>query len=293
MREQRKVNIILDSTREQVSPGFFIRRSLPLAALKMLDPFLLIDHMGPVNLLPGEGQGVPDHPHRGFQTITYILSGAIEHKDSQGNKEVIGPGDIQWMTAGEGIVHSEMMEESFREAGGTLHGFQIWVNLPKAHKLTPAGYQMRRSTDIPIWKSKDSKAIVKVIAGKHAGVSARIDTFTPIMFLHVTVQPGAEISIEIPADYLACVYGIEGAGEIGSENLVIKGGQIAPLSETGNYITLQVPDSFTAPLDVLVLGGIPLKETVASYGPFVMNTSREIMQAIEDYQNGKMGRIKN
>src|SRR5215475_6837734 len=166
--------------------GFPVRRPFPKSALPEFDPFLLLDEMGPVDYAPGQAKGAPDHPHRGFETVTYVLAGRMEHKDSQGHSGQLGPGDVQWMTAGAGVIHSEMPEEAFRAAGGRMHGFQIWVNLPRKQKLMKPRYQELPDSDIPVARSEDGRVKVKIVAGESLGKSAAIDTVTPIAYLHMT-----------------------------------------------------------------------------------------------------------
>jgi quercetin 2,3-dioxygenase len=267
--------------------GFLVRRPFPTQLLALVDPFLLLDQMGPVNYKPGEAIGAPDHPHRGFETVTYILEGSFEHKDSKGNHGKLKAGDVQWMTAGAGVVHSEMPSAEMLEKGGRMHGFQLWVNLPRTDKMIPPRYQDTASANIPVVQAADEKATVKVIAGEAMGAKAVIETRTPIMYLHYILQPGASVSQPIPADFNLFAYIIEGAGVFGTKeakqhNLVLfqRDGDSVSISNTGKEA-----------LSFLLIGGVPLNEPVVRYGPFVMNTKEEIYQAVYDYQNGKMGSI--
>jgi redox-sensitive bicupin YhaK (pirin superfamily) len=272
--------------------GFRVRRPFPTYALSDFDPFLLLDEMGPMQLGPGEAKGAPDHPHRGFETVTYMLSGRMEHRDSRGNAGHLGPGDVQWMTAGSGVVHSEMPERGFAERGGRLHGFQLWVNLPRADKMTRPRYQEIPSASIPSARSEDGRVSVRVIAGEAFGARAVIETRTPIMYLHFTIQPGGRVSQPVPADFNAFAYVVEGEGLFGPEAERGGDGQMVIFEPGGDLIELANADSSAAPLEVLLVGGVPLGEPVARYGPFVMNTREEINQAVEDYQSGRMGEIK-
>jgi len=255
-----------------------------------IDPFLLLDHLGPVSWGPGEGIGAPDHPHRGFETVTYLLSGGFQHKDSAGHAGKLTPGDVQWMTAGAGVVHSELPSDEFMRDGGVMHGFQIWVNLPARDKMTKPHYQEIPSAGIPLVASSDGKVHVRVIAGESLGQQAVIETRTPIYYLHFTIQPGGEIVQPIPAGYNALVYLIAGEVKLGVPQKLVREGQMAQFGD-GDSIRLSVAATAPAPADFLLLAGQPLNEPVARYGPFVMNTREEIDQAFRDYQSGRMGSI--
>jgi redox-sensitive bicupin YhaK (pirin superfamily) len=255
-----------------------------------VDPFLLLDHLGPVTWGPGEGIGAPDHPHRGFETVTYLLSGGFQHKDSAGHAGKLNPGDVQWMTAGSGVVHSELPSDEFMRDGGVMHGFQIWVNLPARDKLMKPYYQEIPSSGIPTATNADGKVAVRVIAGQSLGQSAVIETRTPIYFLHFTIQPGGQVVQKIPAGYNALVYLISGSVQVGKESKTAHEGQMAQLGD-GDSVRLAVAGDAATAADLLLLAGQPLNEPVARYGPFVMNTREEIEQAYRDYQSGRMGSI--
>ena len=210
-RLERPVVEIVDSVRTLEGGGFPVRRPFPTKELMQVDPFLLLDHLGPVTWGPGEGIGAPDHPHRGFETVTYLLSGGFQHKDSAGHAGKLTPGDVQWMTAGSGVVHSELPSDEFMRDGGVMHGFQIWVNLPARDKMMKPRYQEIPKTGVPEALSADGKVKVRVIAGAALGKSAVIETRTPIYFLHFTIQPGGEVMQEVPAGYNAMVYLISGS----------------------------------------------------------------------------------
>ena len=258
-----------------------------------MDPFLLLDEIGPKDLGPSEAKGAPDHPHRGFETVTYMLEGQFEHKDSRGNAGKIGPGEVQWMTAGAGVVHSEMPEKNLAQKGGRLHGFQLWVNLPRKDKMISPRYQDIPSSMIPLSKSADSLVTVKVIAGEALGIKAIIETRTPIMYLHFTLQPGASVIQPVPKEYNAFAYVIRGQGLFGSDNQkeLVHRGQIIIFDKDGEEIEINVTDNTTSAFEVLLIAGKPLNEPIARYGPFVMNRREEIREAIVDYQNGAMGNI--
>jgi len=287
---ERPVVSVVDSVRTLEGGGFPVRRPFPTPQLMQVDPFLLLDHLGPVNWGPGEGIGAPDHPHRGFETVTYLLSGGFQHKDSAGHAGKLAPGDVQWMTAGSGVVHSELPSDEFMRDGGTMHGFQIWVNLPARDKMMPPHYQEIPGAGVPQVTSADGNVRVRVIAGESLGKSAVIETRTPIYFLHFTIQPGGAVVQDVPAGYNALVYMISGSVHLGSDGKTAREGQMAQLGD-GDSVRLAVANDATAPAEFLLLAGQPLNEPVARYGPFVMNTRAEIEQAFRDYQSGRMGRI--
>jgi redox-sensitive bicupin YhaK (pirin superfamily) len=285
---QRPVVSVIDTIRTLEGGGFPVRRPFPTPQLMQVDPFLLLDHLGPVTWGPGEGIGAPDHPHRGFETVTYLLSGGFQHKDSAGHKGKLTPGDVQWMTAGSGVVHSELPSDEFMLDGGVMHGFQIWVNLPKRDKMMKPRYQEIPAARIPQASSADGKVKVRVIAGESLGKKAVIETRTPIMYLHFTIQPGGEIVQPVPADHTALAYVIDGVLRAGPDGRHVKEGQMALLG-SGNSIRLAAHEPAAA--NFLLLTGVPLNEPVARYGPFVMNTRAEIEQAFEDYKAGRLGSI--
>jgi redox-sensitive bicupin YhaK (pirin superfamily) len=279
----RTVKKIINSVTTMEGEGFLVHRSFPTNALMQHDPFLLLDEMGPKEYGPGEAKGAPDHPHRGFETVTYMLEGSFQHKDSNGSTGRIDPGDVQWMTAGAGVVHSEMPADELARKGGTLHGFQLWVNLPRRDKMTKPRYQDVCAADIPS-AAKDG-VTVRVIAGEALGKKAVIDTRTPIMYLHFVLKPGAKVVQDVPRDYNAFAYVVEGEAEFGDKKAVR--GQVVILERDGDSVSIAAPKGAS----VLLIGGVPLNEPVARYGPFVMNTQQEIYQAIEDYRAGRFGAI--
>lgn len=286
----RSVARVVTAHRQTEGGGFVVRRPVPTHGLALVDPFLLIDELGPVDYRPGEAMGAPDHPHRGFETVTYMLEGEGQHEDSAGNRGVIGPGAVQWMTAGSGVVHSEMPSEHFRELGGRMHGFQIWVNLPRDKKLVPPRYQEIAAQQIPEARSEDGRARAKVIAGEVFGVRAVIDTHTPITYHDWTLEPGADITVPVSSDETVCVYVFQGTAHVGVDARVIDDGQLAVLG-SGDAVRLAAPAAGSG-ARLLLLAGRPLREPVARYGPFVMNTRDELEQAFADYDAGRMGRIE-
>ena len=294
----RSISSIVNSVQTTEGEGFVVNRAFPTHLLSDLDPFLLLDEIGPKDLAPGEAKGAPDHPHRGFETVTYMLEGTFEHKDSRGNAGKLGPGDVQWMTAGSGVIHSEMPEKEFAQRGGRLHGFQLWVNLPRQDKMINARYQDIQSNKIPVGQTADSSVTAKVIAGEALGVKALIETRTPIMYLHFTIQPGASITQPVPKEYNTFAYVIGGQGLFGSDSQqrqqqLVHRGQMIIFDNDGEEeeVAIKAADNTKSPLDVLLIAGKPLNEPIARYGPFVMNKKDEIMEAIVDYQNGSMGKI--
>ncbi|MDQ5935292.1 MAG: Pirin family protein [Cyanobacteriota bacterium erpe_2018_sw_21hr_WHONDRS-SW48-000092_B_bin.40] len=293
----RTIKEIVAAEAVREGAGVIVHRPFPTRQIDNIDPFLLLDHMGPNVYAPGSAKGFPDHPHRGFETVSYMLEGALEHRDSAGNKGVIAAGDVQWMTAGSGVVHSEMPEENFREQGGRLNGFQLWVNLPKSDKMTAPRYQDTLSANIPVYESEDKSVWVKVIAGNSMGKQAVISTHIPILYLHVILQPGARFSQAVPLAHTALAYVISGQGKFAekiaeADQLVIfsshdtKDSKVSQESET-----IECSAEGNQPLSVLLIAGQPINEPIARYGPFVMNYQAEIKQALVDYQEGRMGQI--
>ena len=289
-QKERSISQIVTAKTTIEGDGFTVHRPFPNYSVRDFDPFLLLDEMGPIDLHPGEAKGASDHPHRGFETVTYVIDGAFEHKDSQGNFGKLFSGDVQWMTAGSGVVHSEMPEKEFAQKGGRLHGFQLWVNLPKKDKMIKPRYQDVSSNDIPIAKSKDDKVQVKVIAGKSMGKTAVIDTKTPIIYLHFTLNPGGKVSQMVPKNYNAFAYVANGEALFGAEKKPVKKEQAVFFEKDGEEIVFS-SSADSLQVDVLLFAGVPLGEPVKRYGPFVMNTDEELQQAISDYNSGKMGKI--
>ncbi len=288
--KQRHVEQVVTAHHQREGGGFMVRRPIPTHNLPLMDPFLLIDEMGPVAYAPGEAVGAPDHPHRGFETVTYLLQGEMEHKDSVGNRGMLRSGDVQWMTAGSGVVHSEMPTPRLVDEGGTMHGFQIWVNLPAALKMSAPRYQEIPRDNIPHGLSEDGLAHVAVIAGRALGVEAVIDTHTPIQYQDWTLKPGADVVTEVDPEHNVGIYVFSGRIKAGSDLQHIEEGQFAVLRE-GSAVRITVAPEETAEARLLLLAGLPMNEPVARYGPFVMNTEQELQQAVLDYQHGRMGRI--
>jgi quercetin 2,3-dioxygenase len=273
--------------------GFPVRRAFAGVDLSQLDPFIHMDQMGEVDYAPGEPKGTPWHPHRGFETVTYIIDGVFRHQDSNGGGGLITDGDTQWMTAGGGLLHIEAPPEEVVVKGGLFHGFQLWVNLPARLKMTNPRYQDIRAGQVKLLSSPDGGALLRVIAGDVDGYQGPGVTHTPISLLHVTVSPGARLRLPWRADFNALGYVLAGAGSVGAGHQPVRTGQLAVFGP-GEVITVaadQRQDSVTPSLEILLLGGQPIREPVAAYGPFVMNTKAELMQAFEDYQAGRLGTI--
>ena len=289
----RRVTRVINSIQTYEGEGFPVRRPFPGLDRSVADPFILLDQMGEVQYGVGEAKGAPDHPHRGFETVTYMIDGEFVHRDSTGGGGIIANGDTQWMTAGAGIVHSEMPPEKLVRTGGLFHGVQLWVNLPAAKKFSPPGYQDIAASSVTLLRSHDGGGLVRVIAGalgEHHGPGV---TQTPITYAHVTLAPGSRLEVPWRADFNALVYALGGFGTVGIESVPLESGQLAVLGD-GDALRIeggQVQDSRTQAFDVLLLGGRPIGEPVVQYGPFVMNTREEILQAVADYQSGKMGSI--
>ncbi len=273
--------------------GFPVRRAFAGVSMSDLDPFIHMDEMGEVEWEPGAAKGTSWHPHRGFETVTYMLDGTFQHQDSNGGGGVITDGDTQWMTAGGGILHIEAPPEEVVAVGGTFHGIQLWVNLPSRLKMTSPRYQDIRGGEVALLTNHDGGALVRVIAGEVGGHPGPGITHTPIVLLHATVQPGARLRLPWRDDFNALVYVMSGRGTVGAERASIAAGQLAVLGP-GDVVAVGADaeqDERTPALEVLVLGGLPIREPVAAYGPFVMNTRAELQHAFDDFNAGRLGRV--
>ena len=246
-----------------------------------------------MEVAPGEAKGAPDHPHRGFETVTYMLSGDMEHKDSRGHWGRLRSGDVQWMTAGAGVIHAEMPSREFLREGGRMHGFQLWVNLPRRDKMMQPRYQEIPSSQIPKAASFDGLVTVSVIAGEAMGENAVLETRTPIIYLHYRIKPGGMAAQRVPSDYNAFAYLVEGIGSFGAEGEQAEGGQMVLFASDGDEVRIENPSDAQKTLEILLIAGVPLNEPIARYGPFVMNTEAEIHQAFADYRQGRMGAINS
>ncbi|MDP9101273.1 MAG: pirin family protein [Actinomycetota bacterium] len=273
--------------------GFPVRRAFAGVPAGALDPFIHLDQMGEVEYAPGEPKGTNWHPHRGFETVTYLLDGVMLHQDSHGGGGVISDGSTQWMTAGGGILHIETPPEELVVSGGLFHGFQLWVNLPGKDKMTAPRYQNLEADQVVLLSSADGGALIRLIAGDLGGHRGPGSTHTPITLAHVTVMPGAAVELPWPPGFNALAYVLSGSGSLGPGGQPARTGQLAVFGPGGS-LTLRADsaqESRSPALDVLLLGGQPIREPVAQYGPFVMNTRDELRQAVEDYQAGRLGVI--
>ncbi len=286
----RLVTSVIASRSTREGAGFPVHRPFPTTALAMRDPFVLLDEFGPVDWAPGEAVGAPDHPHRGFETVTYVLEGVNVHRDSLGNAGRLGPGDVQWMTAGSGIVHAELPSDQIVRDGGTIHGFQLWVNLPARSKWVAPRYQDVPGRGIPLGGSDDGLARARVIAGRALGAHAVIDTHTPIEYQHWTLAPGARVDHPVRGDHDVTAFVFRGHATLGEEAREVSAYELAVFGP-GDRVRLAVPRGAEGPAELMLIAGVPLGEPVARGGPFVMNTDAEIRQAFEDYRAGRMGRI--
>ncbi len=277
--------------------GFPVHRAFAGVDLRLLDPFIHMDQMGAVEYAPGEPKGTPWHPHRGFETVTYMIDGEMAHRDSQGGGGLITNGDTQWMTAGSGLLHIETPPEALVVSGGLFHGIQLWVNLPKTLKMADPRYQDIRAGEVSLATTGDGGALLRVIAGELAGAEGPLPgpgvTHTPITLVHATVAPGAQVDLPWDPGFNALVYVLSGRGSVGADRRPLVDGQLAVFGP-GDWLSLAADagqDSRTPALDVLILGGRPIREPVAAYGPFVMNTRAELVQAFDDFQAGRLGQI--
>ncbi|MFE2562036.1 pirin family protein [Streptomyces sp. NPDC059352] len=266
--------------------GFPVRRPFPTEELPLLDPFLMLDQVGPTELGPGEAKGAPAHPHRGFETIEYVLDGAVANTDSRGDRTVVRAGGVQWLTAGSGIVHESLPTPEFLASGGRQHMFQIWVNLPARHKGVPPYSQDADASELPVAVTADGSSVT-LLAGSSHGVTGPFATRTPVLVAHARLAPGGHAEFTVRAGHNAAVYAMEGAAVVGGEPL--PDGHLAVLTRDGERFAVEAPPGAAA--DVLLLAGEPIGEPIARSGPFVMNTAAELQQAEEDFARGLMGRM--
>ena len=286
--DKKVVEIHQYGSRHWVGDGFPVRNLIPGSTVgEQLSPFLLLDYAGPEQFAPTDRpRGVGEHPHRGFETVTIVYDGVVTHRDSTGSGGVIGPGDVQWMTAASGIVHEEMHEKEWAKKGGAFHAIQLWVNLPRAHKMSSPGYQTLLKADIPVVNLASEAGYLRVIAGEFQGIKGPAKTFTPVHLYDVRVKAGATAEVTVPSSFNAAVFVLQGATSVNGSELV-KEAELARFDRTGERIIIVAKTDTT----LLVLAGEPIDEPVARYGPFVMNTKAELVQAVNDYQAGKMGHL--
>jgi len=290
---ERAVRSVTTAPQGYEGEGFPVRRAFAGLAPAVLDPFIMMDQMGEVEYQPGEPKGTSWHPHRGFETVTYIVDGAFQHQDSHGGGGMITDGATQWMTAGGGILHIETPPAELVVSGGTFHGIQLWVNLPGRDKMTAPAYQNLEGSDVTLLSSADGGALLRVIAGDLAGHRGPGSTRTPISLVHATITPGAQLSLPWKPEFNSLVYVLSGDARVGAEGRHVHTGQTAVLG-AGDRLTVRaddVQDGRHPNLEVLLLGGEPIGEPVAQYGPFVMNTREQLVQAVEDFQSGRFGQI--
>jgi len=290
---ERKVTSVTTAPSGYEGEGFPVRRAFAGVDLKRLDPFVHMDQMGEVDYGPGEPKGTAWHPHRGFETVTYIIDGTFRHQDSNGGGGLITNGDTQWMTAGAGILHVETPPEWLVQSGGLFHGIQLWVNLPRDEKMVAPKYQDIRSDQVALLTSYDAGALVRVIAGRVGSQPGPGSTHTPMALVHATIEPGARLDLPWNPGFNALVYVLNGQGSVGTDARPVRTGQSAVLG-AGDYLTIVadgLQESRSPKLDVIVVGGKPIGQSIAWAGPFVMNTRSEVLQAYEDFQKGSFGHI--
>lgn len=291
----RKVLRIASAQKVKEGEGVLVYRSFPSPTLLDFDPFLLLDEMGPEETKPDQAKGVPHHPHRGLEMLTYMLAGTLHHQDSLGHRTNLSPGDVQWMTAGSGLIHSEMPEESFLKKGGLFHGIQLWVNLPKSVKMMRPSYREIKAKHIPQEISENGQVIINVIAGQALKETGLVNTYTPILYFHAKLMPGATWVQPVADNFNVIAYILKGKGMFfkkAKEKIQLgEPHQMIMFDNKGDTIEIECPKAAMEPLELLLLGGIPIHEPVVRYGPFVMNTEEEIRQAFIDYHTGKMGHL--
>ncbi|MCX5188839.1 pirin family protein [Streptomyces sp. NBC_00268] len=287
----RGVATVITAHRQLEGAGFEVRRPFPGGlSMRDADPFLMLDHLGPQFYEPNTATGAPWHPHRGFETVTYIMDGELAHHDTNGGGGVIGEGDTQWMTAGSGILHDELPTERMYRAGGTMHAVQLWVNLPASLKMTQPRYQSITKDALRLLASDDGGALIRLIAGDLAGFTGPGSTHTPITYAHASITAGAELATAWNPAFSAMAYVLTGQGTVGADERPLQTGQLAVFGP-GDFITVRAAAREQERMDILLLGGLPIREPIAHYGPFVMNSREEILQAMEDFQKGRLGII--
>jgi len=278
-----------NATGHWVGDGFPVRSIFSYNdRAKELSPFLLLDYAGPANFPPtNKRRGVGEHPHRGFETVTIVYSGEVEHRDSSGGGGIIVPGDVQWMTAAGGIVHEEFHGPEFAKRGGVFEVVQLWVNLPAKNKMAPAGYQAITSAQIPAVDLPGDAGFVRVIAGRYGDTDGPARTFTPMNLWDVRLKADRSAELKVPAGHTAALFVLKGRVRLGSSEIIGEG-EMAVFEREGERLVIEAAESAT----LLLLNGEPIDEPVVGYGPFVMNSEDEIRQAVSDYQTGRMGRLR-
>ncbi|KAA0099830.1 pirin family protein [Mycolicibacterium sp. P1-18] len=290
---ERPVRSITTGPKGYEGEGFPVVRAFAGVSAAALDPFVHMDQMGEVEYEPGEPKGTDWHPHRGFETVTYIIDGRFAHQDSHGGGGLITDGATQWMTAGAGVLHIETPPAELVESGGTFHGIQLWVNLPRKDKFAAPRYQSIEGGEVKLLSSDDGGALLRIIAGEVDAQQGPGSTYTPITLAHATIQPGARLDVPWNRDFNALVYVVAGEGTVGPVGNPIRQGQLAVMGP-GDRISVSARSSQDArnpAMEVLLLGGKPIREPVFHYGPFVMNSKAEVIEALEDFNAGKFGAI--
>ena len=283
----RKVIEIKDCMKTFEGDGIPVTRAFPVPEMRELDPFLLFDHFGPINYEPGGATGVPAHPHCGFEAITYLLGGEVEHKDSWGGQAAIETGDIQWMTTGSGLIHSELVTDKFKNSGGVMQGLQIWVNLPQKYKKVKPWYQHIKKDDIPTIDDLNN-VLIKVLVGEVKNVSSAVQTHSPVSIFDVQFSKPNLIDLDIPKNQTVMVYVIDGELKFDTDNKIARKGQMIYFDQSSDTINLT---SISPSGSYLVLSGEPINQPIVRYGPFITNTEGEMKQVMLEYQNGKMGTL--
>lgn len=278
----RSINQIITSRRSTEGGGFVVRRPFPTPAVDHIDPFLLLDEMGPADYAPGKAVGAPSHPHRGFETVTYLLDGAMEHEDTTGTRALIRSGGVQWMTAGSGVVHSELPTADMMKHGGRMHGFQLWVNLPAAKKMAPPRYQGYEADELATVQLTHG-GILKVVAGVVHGAVGPVETTSPMTYAHAVLELGDVVEWKPDTGHTALVHVFDGTVTVNDQ--IVGEGNMVVFDRTEGAVRVLAHEKKA---QVLLLGGRPLGEPVSRYGPFVMNSRQEIVQAVEDYQSGRL-----
>jgi len=271
-----------------VGDGFPVRNLFPSNELdREVSPFLMLDYAGPQYFSPTDHpRGVGEHPHRGFETVTIVYEGVVAHRDSAGNAGVIGPGDVQWMTAASGIVHEELHEKEFAKKGGRLHAIQLWVNLPRASKMSAPGYQTILNADIPAIELNGRGGRLRVIAGSHRGHKGPVHTFTPIELYDLELKAGGKTLLSFPDGHNTSIFTLQGRASVNGSQAAGEA-ELIVCKRNGTQVSIDAQEDSR----VLVMSGEPIEEPIARYGPFVMNTKAELIEAVQDYQAGKMGHL--
>lgn len=283
--ESRPVTAVVPALRTLEGEGFEVQRAIPGPGYESVGPFIMLDHFGPIEYGPGEAKGAPEHPHFGFETLTYLLEGHGLHRDSLGNVSITGPSEAQWMRAGRGIVHDEGADEEMRAKGGRSHGVQLWINLPRPHKEAEPAYKPFTTSDIPTlqWGG----GAIRLLAGTLDGARGPVETFAQPWLAHVSLPAGSSASVPLPLGIQAGAYLLQGTGRFGPELRPARAGELVRFGSAGG----QVEIAAEAALDVLLMGGPPLDAPILRYGPFVANSKEQLLKAVRDFQTGRMGRI--